>query len=215
MTWWRPSTCLLTTHCYILSNISCFVIYKVRAFRLFLDFVDPELTCSFRHIGFERCHVSDQSPSSYVRLCYFPWFCELTLVINSKTPNTHECKVYWDGGLDKIKEFRTQHAPMCSSNWVCTRLRLKDTVVKQDDNVTDILSPKRTVHRQSVNFLVNWVLHWNNIWWWQQLEEIAASLENGRINHPRQPLPPIMVGATLLMLYPASVCSISLSFHRL
>jgi len=79
---------------------------------------------------------------------------ELIHVFDSNTVDAHEREVYWDGGPDKIEGFRTQHTPMCSSNWVCTRLGLKDAVVEEDtDDGTP--SPKKTVHRHDVDFLLN------------------------------------------------------------
>ena len=66
--------------------------------------------------------------------------------------------VYWDGGPAKIEAFREQHAPMCEDNWVCTRLGLRETVVEGDTDTetsTPGSSPKKTINKRSVNFLVN------------------------------------------------------------
>jgi hypothetical protein len=63
-----------------------------------------------------------------------------------------EREVYWDGGPDKIEAFTKQHSPMCGSNWVCTRLGLKDAIVEQDMG-TENGTP--SAKKNSIDFLVN------------------------------------------------------------
>jgi hypothetical protein len=147
---------LLTTHCCTHSNTFCFVTCKVGAFCPISRFAYPEfmITPGLRCIGFERCHVFDRSPGSHVCCTTSLLIMSHKLIhaINSNTPDAHECNIYWDGGPDKIESFRTQHTPMCSSNWVCARLRLEDAIVKEDGGTP---SPKRMMYRHSVDFLVN------------------------------------------------------------
>ncbi|KAF8625620.1 hypothetical protein AX17_006805 [Amanita inopinata Kibby_2008] len=70
--------------------------------------------------------------------------------------NAREREVYWDGGPEKIKAFNEQHAPMCESNWVCSRLGLKDAIVEEADHAeSKTPSPSKTIHRGSLDFLVN------------------------------------------------------------
>ena len=68
--------------------------------------------------------------------------------------------VYWDGGPAKIEAFGEQHAPMCEDNWVCTRLGLRQIVVEgcddtDTDSSTPTSSPKKSISKQSVKYLVN------------------------------------------------------------
>ena len=63
-------------------------------------------------------------------------------------------EVYWDGGPKKIKAFIEQHAAMCGSNWVCTRLGLENATVEQT-NRENTPSPKKTVDKHSVDFLID------------------------------------------------------------
>ena len=76
----------------------------------------------------------------------------ITLFLARNTPLS-ECNVYWDGGPDKIAAFHTQHTSMCGSNWVCTRLGLKDAIVEPDTHKAN--SPEKAADRQSIGFLIN------------------------------------------------------------
>ena len=73
----------------------------------------------------------------------------ITLFLARNTPLS-ERNVYWDGGPDKIAAFHTQHMSMCGSNWMCTRLGLKDVPDTHKAN-----NPKKAADRQSIGFLIN------------------------------------------------------------
>lgn len=116
---------LFTTLSWYQKTIYSFVIFKVCL--SIRNIASDGCVNLERYPWFNGCNLSNRSASPYVSILL--QFSRSSLIIHLRSANVPKgvLNVYWNQGGKAIDDFFEEHRSACKDNWICRRLKLRDS----------------------------------------------------------------------------------------